>query len=576
MDELHDRKTFPHQSSKIILWGFWLFVIAVYYYTTCPGIRFWDTAELTASSYFLGIAHAPGFPLYTIIGRLAVILCPSDPAFAVSLLSAFFGSAAVLLFILLYDYLDESHRLPGKFFAAALFAFGGTLWMQSNRAEVYSLQIFLTELSLLLLLKHEREPDSRFIIASFYIWGLSTANHTASALAVLPVLLLILFSGRHGRSFPVRKSILVPFGIITALSVYLYLPIRSGLNPPVNWGRINDLNSFLSLITAREFAFTAGFDGWLDFSGRLLQHWKILYANFPTIFPLLTIIGMWQLRNKLYLLILFLTGSAITLIRQELPFPDHLGYLLPVILVCAVWTGTGINRLFDLIYNFNNSYLKNSVFIVVIIAIFLTLITGFPRNFRENNLHNNTWAAKLGTAILDEPPQDSIVLFNDVSSYFICRYLQDVDSLRQDCSLILPGMLNDHSSSKNWYRAELLSRTNLECITKYTGSTTTVIARIIENNKQRPIYLEYGEQFLPFHNYLVPSGLLFKLDLTGSDSTASFYLFPGPEQFGSDHIAAAAFAERIFALGQYYSGRGEFAVADSLFAEAGNYELISE
>ena len=562
--------------SRIYFLFFALFVTVVYFFTAAPGIRFWDTAELAASTTTLGISHAPGFPLYTILGRVASLISPGHPAYAVNLLSALFGSLSVLLFVLIYDYVDESKKFAGKFSASLIFAFSGALWMQSNRAEVYSLQIFLTELSLLCLLKYRTGSDFRFLAAAVYVWGLSAANHTAGALAFLPVLLLLIFTQNNRLNLPVGKLGLLFFAAAAALSIYLYLPVRSALNPAFNWDRISDFQSFLSVITARDFAFTVKFGGWLDFSNRLFLHWKILYANLPWFLPLLTFIGIWLLRNKLYLLILFFTGSAITLIRQELPYPDHLGYLLPVIFVCAIWTGAGINLLFTRFSILRNPVLKHLLSSIVIAGLAFILVMEFPAKFSEHHLRHNHWAEKLGADILTEPLPDSIVLFNDISSYFISRYLQEIGGLRNDCALLLPGMLNEFSASRDWYRAELTNRTNLQNIDTYRGNTTSVIAKIIENNRKRPVYLEYGEQFRPFYNYLKPAGLLFKLDLTQTDSTASHYLFPAKEEFGSDQTAAAAFAGRLFALGMYYSDRGETIRADSLFLKADNYASGSQ
>ena len=561
--------------SKMYFLIFGLFVITVYLYTTCPGVRFWDTAELTASSCLLGISHAPGFPLYTIIGRVAALIAPANPAYAINLLSAVFGILSVLLFFLIYDHIDESGKFAGKFSAALIFAFSGALWMQSNRAEVYSLQIFLTELSLLLMLRYRAETDLRLLIATFYIWGLSAANHTAGALAVLPVLLLLILSKNNRSSARIDRPLILIVSIAAALSIYFYLPLRAALNPVVNWGRIADFQSFITVVTAREFAFTAAFDGWLDFSERLFLHWKILFENLPWFLPLLTFIGIWQLRNKLFLLVLFITGSSITLIRQELPYPDHLGYLLPVIFVCAIWTGAGINRVFAFISGLRNRVLKHLFLSALCAGLAYTMVMEFPNNLRENNLHDNHWAEKLGMDILNEPPEPSIVLFNDISSYYICRYLQEIGGLRNDCVLLLPGMLNEFSASRDWYHDEISARTDLQNIDSYRGNTTSVIAKIIENNRHKSVYVEYGEQFRPFYKYLTPSGLLFKLDLTQTDSTASHYLFPAKEELGADGIAAAAFAGRLFALGMYSSDRGDFISADSLFIEAEKLAAVS-
>src|SRR5579859_4626763 len=71
----------------------------VLYLATCsPTINFLDSGELTTVAWTLGIAHPPGYPLYTLISSAFIQLPLGPPAWRMNLLSALFAAGAVGLF----------------------------------------------------------------------------------------------------------------------------------------------------------------------------------------------------------------------------------------------------------------------------------------------------------------------------------------------------------------------------------------------------------------------------------------------------------------------------------------------
>ncbi|GLD62416.1 transmembrane protein 260 [Lates japonicus] len=59
---------------------------------TVPG---GDSGELITTACELGVAHPPGYPLFTLIARLAMCLLPSlSPAHSVNLVASLLGAAA--------------------------------------------------------------------------------------------------------------------------------------------------------------------------------------------------------------------------------------------------------------------------------------------------------------------------------------------------------------------------------------------------------------------------------------------------------------------------------------------------
>jgi len=545
-----------------------IFVTGIYLITSCPTVRYWDSGELSAAAYTLGIAHAPGFPLYVICGRTGMIFSLFGAAYTMSLLSALWGGLAVGFFILMLR--DWVKRLSwGIVIAGLALAWSGGLWSQANRAEVYALSLLLTAVSFYLAVKYVNSGSMRYLILAGYIWGLAGANHTSSAAAALPALIALVLQNRSMRDFKLSHSFCFLTGAIIGWSIYLLIPIRSALCPEINWGRGDNWQSFIHLITVKDFAFSLKFKGWLDFAQRLYIHWKLLYENIPLPLMIFTIIGFWRLRYQWWILLLFLCGSGVTLMREALPQADHLGYLLPVIIALYIWTGEGFDYVGDKLHTIKFLSGKKIKHVILSLAIVLIMTPIFIKQYEKNNLRGNYSGENFGRAIIGSLDEDSIVLFNDISSYFICRYLQTVEHFRRDCDLILPGMLIEGGASRNWYYQEIIERTKISGLNPLPFSALQVIARIVErNHNARPIYCEYGEHYRPFYKYLKPEGWLFRYDLENKLNSADNYILPNKDIIGEDQETREFYGSRLYALGLYYQDRGELRQAEQYIQAA--------
>src|SRR5512133_581973 len=70
-------------------------VWVVYFLTLSPELTLEDSGELVTGSYYAGIPHPPGYPVWTIYSWLWTVLVPvGNPAWRVALAEAFTGSVA--------------------------------------------------------------------------------------------------------------------------------------------------------------------------------------------------------------------------------------------------------------------------------------------------------------------------------------------------------------------------------------------------------------------------------------------------------------------------------------------------
>ncbi|XP_053924451.1 transmembrane protein 260 isoform X2 [Cuculus canorus] len=157
-------------------------VAALYAATLPPALPGGDAGELITAAYELGVAHPPGYPLFTLLAKLATGLLPiGSPAYRVHLLCSLLGAAAASL--LFYTVFRLSGSYAGGILAAGVFSFSRLTWQWSITAEVFSLNNLFVGL-LMALTAHFEEAStakerSKISKLGAFCCGLSLCNqHT--------------------------------------------------------------------------------------------------------------------------------------------------------------------------------------------------------------------------------------------------------------------------------------------------------------------------------------------------------------------------------------------------------------
>ncbi|XP_005660048.1 transmembrane protein 260 isoform X3 [Sus scrofa] len=171
-------------------------VAAVFTLTLPPSVPGGDSGELITAAHELGVAHPPGYPLFTLVAKLAIILFPfGSVAYRVNLLCGLFGAvAAALLFFTVFRL---SGSYAGGILAAGVFSFSRLTWQWSIAAEVFSLNNLFVGLLMALTVHFEEAATSqeRSKIAKIgaFCCGLSLCNQHTIVLYVLCIIPWILF-----------------------------------------------------------------------------------------------------------------------------------------------------------------------------------------------------------------------------------------------------------------------------------------------------------------------------------------------------------------------------------------------
>ena len=231
-------------------WGVFLLALLTYLLTLEPDASFWDCPEYLVTAALLEIGHPPGNPVWTLTAHIFALFGGTDPqhiAIAVNLSSAIFmAGAAALLCSVMYILLGMLHlgartgRLPRALIAMAtglLFAWSDSAWFSAVEAEVYAMSLFLTALTVRLMLGwvfiRQRPRAGRQLLLIVYLTGLSIGVHQLNLL-VIPALALIWLFRRYHRPGPGR---IIATLVISAVAVG---GILLGFMPGVIWlaGRV--------------------------------------------------------------------------------------------------------------------------------------------------------------------------------------------------------------------------------------------------------------------------------------------------------------------------------------------------
>lgn len=320
-----------------------LVTFAVLAWTAAAAPGWLDTAELTAASATLGVAHPPGHPIPVMLGRAAMYLPVGDVYFRAALASALMGAlAAVLLYELARKVCGNAKIAVG---AALAFAFSAAAWLQGVRAEVYGCEVALVLAAVVWSLERRTLP------AAALAAGLALANHHYITLtAVVPAAIAALWQR------PRPRAGWIAFGVL-GLVAYAYLPLRAAADPLVNWGDARTLDRFWWTVSAQAFTKTIGSEDHEPFSAEAMQVGSAMMDQLAIPAFLLGVLGLYLVARdvKTRRVGLMMVGVVVLGVvgRAALGFdfenPDALGYLLPAIAVMCVAAAAAVAHFVQLV-----------------------------------------------------------------------------------------------------------------------------------------------------------------------------------------------------------------------------------
>ncbi len=458
------RRPTPHRGDQLA-WLAALIVLLVYLATAARDIVFGDGLELCAVAATGGVAHPPGYPLYTTLAQGVLFLAPRAHAYmALAWMNALLGSGTALLFGLMVERILRGEKgsfpdairvwLPAS--AVLLAGFSRALWAASTVVEVYALNALLT-----LVFHRATSTDadglgSRRALVAGASLGMIAANHLPG-LSVAPLLLARLWGMRGDRRVRRRALASLATAIAVWLALALSLPARaSGDREGIVWGEPKSLAQLSTHLRGGEYGsyqlmqerpgvpFTAA--TWAEFAkSRLGAMGRDLNSQFGPGIPALPA-----------LLIMACLGAG----------GHRLGGREPALAVCAA-AGGALQLAFLLAYNIPDftDYMVGLLAAVapliahglvafatrgvqaagygavparsVRLAIFplAMALLGFAGNLGACNLSREDFPRKWLARTLDSLPQGAVLLTHGDADTYALWYAQHVERSRRDITV---------------------------------------------------------------------------------------------------------------------------------------------
>lgn len=373
---------------SVFFFSFFIFIL-----TLAPDVTFTDSGELAASCVTLGICHPTGYPLFTILGHLWTQLPIGGSAvYKLNLLAALFTalSAYVIYFgTLIFTAIIRPKSFDKKnvfskyhILSAAIalgYAFARTIWDQGTSIEVYSLHIFLLNLTIYFILRAIQKPENalrNFVFAGFTV-GLGFANHLTTILIIPSAVFVFLFpylpdfSGVKGRF---RYLPYLVLAVLLGVSLYIYLPLRSASYPIMNWGWVHrSFGKFLYHVSGKQYQVWM-FTGWESFWKNIGRFFTILPYQFAFIGLVPVIVGFVELykKNKSLFWFFFLLVFVTVTYAGNYSIHDIDSYFSGAIIGLTYFSVAG--------FLFFEKRIKNFVF-----GAFLIPVLALGMNYKEND-----------------------------------------------------------------------------------------------------------------------------------------------------------------------------------------------
>ena len=431
------RHEWPHRLLVFAL------LILLYLFTAPRTVVLEDDGLFILSSWFLGIEHPPGYPLFVLLGKLATLFPFGTVAWRVHALSGLFAAIAC---VLIYDI---SRRLtPGRapaYLAALGLGVSATFWSQALIADVYTLHalLFFALFSLAIAGTQIPATDEQTLIylyLSALLAGCGVANHWP-LLAVSGPALAVLWLPRYRLILQRLPSLMAAFAV--GLLPYAWMVWRSHQQPEISFqGPIDSWTEFVRFFLRANYA---GVDEALGSDGtdRLLYLAYLVRQAMLQMLPvgaLLALVGafkqwtLWGVRTAAAMTLAFLGPTLFLVLLLGFDYQAlqrEVFRVYPIVAwgILALWAGLGLRVVVDRLPSSRRQLAAGTVASALIVG---TLAVHWTANSR----FDDTLAHRYGAALLSSLAPDAILLARGDLSVPAPAYLHLVEGLRPDITLL--------------------------------------------------------------------------------------------------------------------------------------------
>ncbi len=443
---------FKNKVSGIFLILF-LTSMAVYLYTLCPGVYWWDSGEFITAAYRLGIPHSTGFPFYVLLSSVFSVFAPLRTiALRINFLSCLSGSLILVYTFLIFLLFTKKEnycftQLLSGFIGSLSLAFSLIFWSQSVMAGVYIPNLLFLLGAGYHLLYYEQFPENneRHLYFSAFLLGLGLAIHEEMILLIPGIGILLLFSSLR-KTLTTQKIFFLISLIFLGCMTYLYIPLRAATHPVLNWDDPQTWHRFKIYITHQDFKEKMFSHSWYGMEILAVAAGREFLNNFTWPGIILGVIGCIYLSRKRFLYFAFSASIILANILLGLVYghsqrmeQEFSNYFLPGYALFSIWIGIGIYWIFCKVVEIMQK--QKSPFLPSIYIVLCLVFVNFPyhlfkQNYQDIAVLKYDLPRQFGHQILQDIPFGSTIYVQNVFTDFITLYLQQVEGVRPDIKII--------------------------------------------------------------------------------------------------------------------------------------------
>ncbi len=407
-------------------WLVGLAFFVIYRLSIAPTVVFGDSGELLTASRVLGVAHPPGYPLYTLLGNLA-LRAGGGTALAMNTLSALLAAASVgLLFAIVRR---ATGALAPALLATLVFGSSPTWWSESIITEVYPLSLLL----LIAAAGSVYAKDARLFLLGVYLLGLGAAHHPINVFYGAPLFVVAALRLRR-ESMNMRLAALAL--LLGPLSLLAYLKLRAASDAPLVWSALATWGDVWNHYMRTGYGDLLAGDGsprGISFLAKGLLLGRVLREELALTALLLASLG-------------FLWGAFRTWRRSLIAVVTFALFLGAVILPAILtWDDTAFSTASNRVF-----FIPLALLLAVLAGYGAQVLGRFPRlgwlpwaavllaaggiaiRFPAIDQRGNYAAADLARAFLNPLPPESNLIISDGQILMPVLYLQAVEGVRAD------------------------------------------------------------------------------------------------------------------------------------------------
>jgi len=473
-----------------------------------------DSAEFALTATTWSIPHPPGYPFYSLIINIISKIPLFSTPWRVALVS---NAGAVITAFFVYKLLTlQSVSKVIAFLSGLLFMILFPVWHYSLIPEVFTINTALVAATTYCLFNFRKSNNIRYVYIATLLIGLSVAHHHTFVLFIPGWI----FIGKSLLSkIPRVEYIKLLLFMLIGAAFYLYAPIASHFNPPLDWENAKTIDGLIRLFFRTAYG---TFNAYSNSQSTFLSHAYDFIAVF------LFIIQDFKIPGILLFALAFIYRSKIENIAHTwgfvlVSFISHIIFLTYTNFVLTVpFTTAMYERFLISLYlilvlvaglAIQATMLAHRRFKIIFIVFYTVYVcvVGIVNSRTISQIRHLTTFDRVARDMLATVPRDGILYTGTDNTNFPLQYYLYGRKERKDVLFLHINHLN-----KKHEVDRLLKDGRFTGISSKEKITAKELELLLAKNEDKGIYME---QPLPV-GYWMPVGLLWKYYSTEHRATA--------------------------------------------------------